>query len=87
MDPTKQHIPNQATFTPPFNANVSPFSMLPNWSNWQVQPGPAHDASKMFNDSKIEPKILAKAAEWTEHRGNKILIQKKWIRILMFQSF
>lgn len=22
----------------------------------------------MFNDSKIDPKILAKASEWTEHR-------------------
>lgn len=58
-------------FVPQFNANVSPFAMhppftAPSWNNWQAQA--PNDPSKMFNDSKIDPKLIAAAGEWTEHR-------------------
>lgn len=78
MDPSQQQhqqpAPNQLQFVPQFNASVSPFAMHhppftaapPQWNNWQAQ---AQDPSKMFNDSKIDPKILAKAQEWSEHRA------------------
>lgn len=73
IDPSKQQLPGQMAFVPPFNANVSPFAMhppfatAPPWANWQV--GAPNDPSKMFADSKIDPKITAKASEWTEHRA------------------
>jgi transcription elongation regulator 1 len=61
-------------FVPPFNANISPFGLhapphfnAP-WQNPQWQQHPAGDPAKMF-DSKIDPKIVAKAAEWSEHRA------------------
>lgn len=72
MDPSQQQpISNQLPFVPQFNASVSPFAMhppliAPPWNNWQAHA--PNDPSKMFNDSKIDPKILAKASEWTEHR-------------------
>lgn len=72
MDPSKTQMQSPLGFVPPFNANVSPFSMHPpfaappGWNNWQNQT--ANDPSKM-NDSKIDPKILATASEWTEHRA------------------
>lgn len=74
LDPTQQPIGNQLSFVPQFNASVSPFSMLhppfsaPPWNNWQALA--PNDPSKMFIDSKIDPKILASATEsgWTEHR-------------------
>lgn len=73
MDPT-QPIANQLPFVPQFNASISPFTMMhppftaPPWNNWQALA--PNDPSKMFNDSKIDPKILASATEcgWTEHR-------------------
>lgn len=79
IDPSKQQMPGQMAFVPPFNANVSPFAMhghppfatAPPWAGagWPAQGGLPHDPSKMFNDSKIDPKVIAKAAEWTEHRA------------------
>lgn len=72
IDPGQQ-IPNQMPFVPQFNANVSPFMHPPftappaAWNNWQAHA--PHDPSKLFNDSKLDPKILAKASEWTEHRA------------------
>lgn len=72
IDPGQQ-IPNQMPFVPQFNASVSPFMHPPftappaAWNNWQAHA--PHDPSKMFNDSKLDPKILAKASEWTEHRA------------------
>lgn len=56
---------------PPFNSNMPPFGMAPPFNpqwNSQFGPPPAIDPSKMF-DNKIDPKILAKAAEWSEHRA------------------
>lgn len=72
MDPTHHPIPSQLPFVPQFNANVSPFALhppftAPPWNNWQAHA--PNDPSKIFNDSKIDPKILAKASEWTEHRA------------------
>jgi transcription elongation regulator 1 len=73
MDPSQQ-VPNQMQFVPQFNASVSPFAMHPpftaappQWNNWQAQA--PNDPSKMFNDSRIDPQILAKAQEWSEHRA------------------
>ena len=67
MDPSQ--VSNQLQFVPQFNASVPPFAMHPpfntappQWNNWQ-------DPSKVFNDSKVDPKTLAKAQEWTEHRA------------------
>lgn len=68
---TSQHIPSP--FVPQFNASVSPFVAMhppftaPPWNNWQAHA--PNDPSKMFNDSKLDPKILAKATDWTEHRA------------------
>lgn len=55
---------------PPFNANVPPFAMAPPFNpQWNPQFGPPPiDPTKMF-DNKIDPKVLAKAAEWSEHRA------------------
>jgi transcription elongation regulator 1 len=74
LDPSQQ-IAGQLPFVPPFNASVSPFTMhhppfvggAPSWNNWQAHA--PNDPAKLFNDSKIDPKILAKASEWTEHRA------------------
>lgn len=68
---TSQHAPSP--FVPQFNASVSPFVAMhppftaPPWNNWQAHA--PNDPSKMFNDSKLDPKILAKATDWTEHRA------------------
>jgi transcription elongation regulator 1 len=67
-----QQTPSQIQYVPQFNASVSPFAMhppftAPPWSNWQAHA--PNEPSKMYNDSKIDPKILAKASEWTEHRA------------------
>ena len=64
--PTQQMPP----FMPPFNANVSPFGMHapPHFNAPFPQWQPPNDPAKMF-DNRIDPKILAKAAEWTEHRA------------------
>lgn len=72
MQPTSQQAQNQLPFVPQFNASVSPFAMHPPftatpWNNWQAHA--PNDPSKMFNDSKIDPKILAIASEWSEHRA------------------
>jgi hypothetical protein len=74
MDPAlQQQAPGQLPFVPQFNSAVSPFSMHPPfaaahppWQNWQAHA--PNDPSKIFNDSKIDPKILASAAAWSEHR-------------------
>lgn len=71
MEPN-QHAQSQHPLVPQFNANVSPFVMhppftAPPWNNWQALA--PNDPSKMFNNSKIDPNILAKATEWTEHRA------------------
>ena len=63
---------SQLSFVPQFNAGVSPFTLhppfnAPPWNNWQAHA--PNDSSKMYNDSKIDPKILARATEWTEHRA------------------
>lgn len=57
-------------FVPPFNANISPFGMHapPNFNQPFPQWQPPNDPVKMF-DSRIDPKIMAKAMEWTEHRA------------------
>lgn len=73
MDPNQHHqVPSQLPFVPQFNASVSPFALhppftVPPWNNWQAHA--PNDPSKMFNDSKIDPKILAKASEWTSHQA------------------
>jgi transcription elongation regulator 1 len=58
----------QLPFVPPFNASVPNFGIPPPfaaaWNNPQWQ---AHGPN--VNDSKIDPKILARASEWTEHRA------------------
>lgn len=55
---------------PPFNANMPPFGMAPPFNpQWNPQFGPPPiDPAKIF-DNKIDPKVLAKAAEWSEHRA------------------
>lgn len=59
----------QQVSVPPFNANISPFGMhAPPHFNAPFQWHPPNDPAKIF-DSKIDPKILAKAGEWTEHRA------------------
>ncbi|KAG5681050.1 hypothetical protein PVAND_010516 [Polypedilum vanderplanki] len=73
--PAMGMIPNLMDQPPPFfNANISPFGLhapphfnAP-WQNPQWQQHPGGDPAKMF-DNKIDPKILAKAAEWSEHRA------------------
>jgi transcription elongation regulator 1 len=65
MDPSQ--VPVQ--FVPQFNASVPPFAMHPPFNTAPPQWGNFQDPTKIFNDSKIDPKILAKAQEWTEHRA------------------
>lgn len=48
---------------------MPPFAMPPPWNSqqptqWQVSP-----PNKVMFDKKIDPQILAKAAEWSEHRA------------------
>ena len=64
--PTQQMPP----FVPQFNSNISPFGMHapPHFNAPFPQWQPPSDPAKMF-DARIDPKILAKAAEWTEHRA------------------
>jgi transcription elongation regulator 1 len=75
MMPPNLMDPNQMPpFIRPFNANVSPFGLhapphfAPHFGQQQWQGPPPNDPAKMF-DSKIDPKILAKAADWSEHRA------------------
>lgn len=64
--PPTQHMP---PFVQPFNANISPFGMhAPPHFQPQFPWQPPNDPTKMF-DSRIDPKIIAKALEWTEHRA------------------
>lgn len=71
--PPQQHQP--APFMPPFTAGPPPgqFGMPPpQWNpnpQWPGQQPP--DPTKLFgfNDKAVDPVILAKAAEWTEHRA------------------
>lgn len=75
IPPNLMDMPVRPPFhqVPPFN--VPPFGMppfnpqagAPHW-NPQWGPPPQGDPAKMF-DNKIDPKILAKAAEWSEHRA------------------
>jgi transcription elongation regulator 1 len=66
MMPPTTHMP---PFVPPFNANISPFGLHapPHFNTpWNNQWQPPHIP---FNDNKIDPKILAKASEWSEHKA------------------
>lgn len=73
VPPNLMDMPVRPPFqVPPFN--VPPFGMppfnpqaAPHW-NPQWGPPPQGDPAKMF-DNKIDPKILANAAEWSEHRA------------------
>lgn len=64
-------FPFLGTNIPPQFNNMPPFGMPPPWNSqqpvgqqWQV-PQP----NKVMFDKKIDPQILAKAAEWSEHRA------------------
>lgn len=72
--PNLMDMPVRPPFqVPPFN--VPPFGM-PGFNpqaggpppHWNPQWPPQADPAKMF-DNKIDPKVLAKAAEWSEHRA------------------
>jgi len=69
MPPNLMDPAQQMPFVPPFNASIPPqFAQFP-WNGQQWQAHAPNDPSKLFNDNKIDPKILAKASEWTEHRA------------------
>jgi transcription elongation regulator 1 len=61
MDPTQQPMPSHLQFMP-FNSGVPPFSMAPPFSS---APPPQWGNIQAL----IDPKIIAAAAQWTEHRA------------------
>jgi transcription elongation regulator 1 len=67
MDPSQ--LPGQLQFVPQFNASVPPFAMHPPFNTAPPAWNSFQDPTKLFNDTKVDPKILAKAQEWTEHRA------------------